>query len=299
VFGEEELEKFRAAGRIASEVRRWVEGRVKAGMRVIDLCEEVEREIRARRGEPAFPCNVDINEVGAHYTSPPGDELTIPEESIVKVDIGVHVDGYVADTATTIALSSAYSFMKEAVEEALNQALKVLSPGVKVSEIGLTIQRTIEGMGLKPIRNLTGHSVGRYLVHTGKHIPNVGSLNGARIEVGEIYAVEPFATLREGGGMVVNGPCGNIYRVSKRKLPKEAEARRLMEYILERFKTLPFTPRWLVGLDIVSNPLKVFRMLVEKRFISCYPMLIEKNLKPVVQAEHTVLVLKDGVEVLT
>jgi methionyl aminopeptidase len=299
MFSEEELEKFRAAGRIASEVRRHVENKVKAGMKILELCEQVEREIRARGGEPAFPCNVDVNEIGAHYTSPPGDSSIIPEDSVVKVDIGVHVDGYVADTAITIVLSSAFTFMKEAVEEALNQALKVLSPRVKVSEVGLTIQKTIESRGLKPIRNLTGHSVGRFLVHTGKHIPNVGSLNGARIEAGEIYAVEPFATLREGDGMVVNGPCGNIYRASKRKLPKNGDARRLMKYILEKFKTLPFTPRWLTGLSIIPNPLREFRKLVDGRYISCYPILIEKSFKPVVQAEHTVLVLKDEVEVLT
>lgn len=289
----EELEKLRLAGRIASTVRRWAAGRVKPGRSLLELCEEVEAEIRRRGGEPAFPCNIDLNEVSAHYTPLTGEE-TIPEEGIVKVDIGVHVEGYIADTATSICLSSEYDLLRRAAEEALKEGIKAMRAGVKVSEVGLVIQQTIEGFGLKPVRNLTGHGIGRYLVHTGKHIPNVGSLNGLRLEAGEVYALEPFVTLGEAAGEVVSGPCGNIYHVSKRKLPKSGRARDLMEEILERFSTLPFTPRWLSPVQE-----EAFSLLVKQRFITCYPMLVERTRKPVAQAEHTVFVLEDGVEVLT
>ena len=294
MFDEEEVEKLRLAGRIASEVRRWAAGRVRPGKPLLELCEEVEGEIRRRGGEPAFPCNIDINEVGAHYTPPSGEQATIPENSIVKVDLGVHVEGYIADTAVSVCLSPEYEILRKAAEEALKAGIQAMRAGVRVSEVGFAIQKTIEGFGLKPIRNLTGHSIGRYLIHTGKHIPNVGGMDGLRVEEGELYAIEPFVTLRSAAGEVVGGPCGNIYRVSKRKLPKEREERRLMEEILERFSTLPFTSRWLKEASS-----QAFKELVRGKYVSCYPMLVEKTGKPVAQAEHTVLVLKDGVEVLT
>ncbi|RLI14202.1 MAG: type II methionyl aminopeptidase [Candidatus Hecatellales archaeon] len=299
MLDEEEVEKLRLAGRIASQVRRWAEGRVKPGKPLIELCEEVEGEIRRRGGEPAFPCNLDINEVGAHYTPPPGEGAVIPEGALVKVDIGVHVEGYIADTAVSVCLSSEYGLLKEAAEEALEAGIETMKAGVKVSEVGFAIQKTIERLGLKPIRNLTGHSIGRYLIHTGKHIPNVGSMNGLKVEPGELYALEPFVTLRDAAGEVVSGPCGNIYRVSKRKLPKNGEARRLMQEILDSFSTLPFTFRWLTPRGNPKVLSEAFNLLLKQRYISCYSMLIERTGKPVAQAEHTVLVLRDGVEVLT
>ena len=78
---------------------------VREGMRILDVCEKAETLIHKRGGTPAFPCNVSVNEVAAHYTSPPQDTQRIPENSLVKIDLGVHVDGYIADTATTICLT--------------------------------------------------------------------------------------------------------------------------------------------------------------------------------------------------
>jgi methionyl aminopeptidase len=299
MLDEEEVEKLRLAGRIASQVRRWVEGRVKPGKSLLELCEEVEGEIRRRGGEPAFPCNLDLNDVGAHYTPSPGETATIPEGALVKVDIGVHVEGYIADTAVSVCLSPEYEILREAAERALEAGIKAMRAGVKVSEVGFAIQKTIEGLGLKPVRNLTGHSIGRYFIHTGKYIPNVGSMDGLRIEPGELYALEPFVTLRDAAGEVVSGPCGNIYRVLKRRPPKAGNAKGLMQEILDRFPTLPFTPRWLTGWGNLQGLLEAFKLLLKQRYVSCYPMLIEKAGRPVAQAEHTVLVLRDGVEILT
>lgn len=295
MFSGEELEKLRLAGKIASKVRRWVESKVKPGLNVLTLCQMVEMEIERLGGKPAFPCNVDINEVGAHYTAPPEETLTIPENAVVKVDLGVHVDGYIADTAVTVCLSPEYEFMKAAAERALEKAVSLAKPGVKVSTLGAAIQQTIEAMGFKPIRNLTGHSIGRFLIHTGTSIPNVSSLNGARLKPGEIYAIEPFVTLREAEGKVLSGPCGNIYRILKPRPPKEEPAKSVMMQILKRFRSLPFTPRWLEG----GNAQEGFKYLVEKRYVACYPMLVEASGKPVAQAEHTILILKDRVEVTT
>ena len=104
----EDLKKYQIAGKIAKEVREEIKKTVKEGMPLIDICEKVENWIRAKGGKPAFPCNVSINEIAAHYTSPLNDQQIVPEKAIVKIDIGVHVDGYIADTATTINFNPEY-----------------------------------------------------------------------------------------------------------------------------------------------------------------------------------------------
>ena len=299
MFTEDEVEKLRKAGKIASEVRRWTENFVKEGMKVIEVCEAVEAEIRKRGGEPAFPCNVDINEVGAHYTSPPNDKTVIPKNSIVKVDIGVHVDGYIADTATTICFNYELSNLKEAVEEALTVAVKTVKAGVKVSRIGEVIQATIERYGLKPIRNLTGHEIGRFTIHGGAHIPNVGSLNGYKIEEGKVYAIEPFATTAEGEGEIEENGVGFIYRILKEKPPKSGEEKVLFKKLKENFKTLPFALRWALKVSPTEDFYEVFGRLVKARYVFSYPILVEKRKQPIAQAEHTLIVLRDRVEVTT
>ena len=116
---EEDLQKQQRACKIAREIREEMRRTVREGMPIIDICEKVESLTREKGGKPAFPCNVSVNEVAAHYTSPPEDKRTIPERSIVKVDIGVHVDGYIADTATSVCFDPEYDDMVITAEEAL------------------------------------------------------------------------------------------------------------------------------------------------------------------------------------
>ncbi|MEM3737344.1 MAG: type II methionyl aminopeptidase [Candidatus Bathyarchaeia archaeon] len=295
----EELEKLRKAGKIASEVRSYAERCVREGVRILDICESLEEEIRRRGAKPAFPCNIGIDWVGAHYTSPLGDTSCIPPNSLVKVDIGAHIDGYISDTAISICLNPEYMVLKQATEEALRAALKVIKPGMKTSEVGAVIQNTIQKYGLKVIRNLTGHGISRYIIHTGKVLPNVGMPIGPRLEEGEIYGVEPFATTQKGGGLVFEDKSVHIYRVIKEKQPKGESARGILQYIRENYRTLPFAKRWIFKAFPREDTNAAFEELVEGRFIRGYPVLVESKREPIAQSEHTILVTRDGCEVLT
>ena len=300
MFSEDELEYLRKAGRIASEVRKWSEQFVKEDMKIIDVCEGVENEIIKRGGQPAFPCNVDVNEIGAHYTSPPNDESIIPQNSIVKVDIGVHVNGYIADTATSICFNLEYSPLQQATDESLEAAMKVVGSGVKISTIGETIQNVIERKyDLKPIRNLTGHGLGRYTLHEGTHIPNVATFDQCRFEDYGVYAVEPFATTRYGSGEVSEKGNGNIYRIIKDKLPKSGEAELLLATLKKNFSYLPFALRWVAKISPVKDFRDAFNTLLKRRCVMNYPLFVEKNSEPVSQSEHTIIVFKDHVEITT
>ncbi len=296
---EEAFQKYVKAGRIAAKVREEMRRTVSEGMRIIDVCEKAESLIRESGGKPAFPCNVSINEVAAHSTSPPQDKRTVPENSIVKVDIGAHVNGYIADTAVTVCFNPEYESLVRSAEEALETALKLLRPGLSITRLGSAIQKSIEMQGFKPISNLTGHQVGRYLVHAGKALPNVFHLSMSRVQVGEVYAVEPFVTVPNAAGKVRGGKEAHIFRFRKRKSLKNDYAKRLLNYIEKNFRTLPFSERWLQGCVPASHYSTAFSELLSSKSLMAYPVFIEASRKPVTQAEHTVVIAKDGCHVLT
>lgn len=274
-------------------------GFVREGMSIIQICERAEALIRKKGGKPAFPCNVSVNEITAHYTSPPGDERKIPEKSIVKVDIGAHVDGYVADTAVTVCFNPEHISLVETAEQALKTAIANIRPNMPASRVGASIEKAVKSRGFKPISNLTGHSMGRYLIHAGTSIPNVSQMSFSKINLGEVYAVEPFVTLPDAAGRVEDTEEVTIFRLLKPKSVKSWHAKKLLRYIESNFRTLPFAQRWLKGVVPKEHYHAAFRELLASKAVMGYPVFVEASRRPVAQAEHTVLVIEEGCVVLT
>jgi methionyl aminopeptidase len=298
-YDEEALEKFRLSGKILRESREEIRNFVREDMPILQVCEKAEGLIREKGGKPAFPCNVSINEVAAHYTSPPYDEQRIPEKAVVKVDMGVHVDGYVTDTACTICFNPEHKSMQTAAEHALAAAIENIHGDMATSQIGVIIEKNIKNLGFKPISNLTGHSVGRYLIHAGTSIPNVMQITFGKVKSGRVYAIEPFVTVPEAVGRVENSPEVTIFRLVKAKSMKNTYAKKLLKYIDENFRTLPFAERWLKGAVPENQRREAFKELLKRKAVMGYPVFIEVSRKPVTQAEHTVFITEDGCEVLT
>jgi len=298
-YDQEALEKFRLSGKILRETREEMKLFVRENMPIIQVCEKAEALIREKGANPAFPCNVSINEVAAHYTSPPNDVQRIPEKALAKVDIGVHVDGYVTDTACTVCFNPEYKSMQSAAEHALKVAIDNIHSGMSTSKIGEIIEKSIRNRGFKPIANLTGHSVGRYLVHAGISIPNVAQISLAKVKAGEIYAIEPFVTLPDAVGRVENSSEITIFRLVKTKSVKNPYAKQLLKYIEENFRTLPFAERWLKSVVPTDQHHEAFKELRKSKAVMGYPVFIEVSRKPVTQAEHTLLITENGCEVLT
>ena len=296
---EEVLKKYLQAGRIASRVREEIASQVHAGMPVIEICERVESLTRKLGGKPAFPCNVSINEVAAHYTSPPGDTLRVPEKALVKVDIGVHVDGYIADTAVTVNLGSEHEVLVQAAEAALKRALDSVHAGMKIGRLGALIENTIKLYGCKPISNLTGHSIDRYRIHAGKSLPNVSHIFSGTISAGEVYAIEPFTTLKKARGWVREAREYTIFRFLRRKSLKDARASALLNFIFKNYRTLPFAERWLWKRLSRAKYGDAFKRLLASGCIMAYPVFVEESNMPVAQAEHTVIVLENECIVIT
>jgi methionyl aminopeptidase len=295
----ETMDNYARSGRILSQVREFVRTMPLQGKPLLEICEDVEGKIREFGAGPAFPCNVGINEVAAHYTSPWNDASSIPPGSLVKIDFGVELDGFITDTAITISLNPAYDSMIVAAEAALQEALAAVAPGRKLSDIGSVIERCIQRYGYQPIRNLTGHKIDRYTIHAGKSVPNVSGMENGRFEAGEIYALEPFVTFRNAEGAVRDGDAVYIYRYVRGKGAKSQEASKLLQYVHETYKTMPFASRWIFKDWRERRTEAAFQELIKERCIAGYPVLVEASGKPVAQAEHTIIVTRDGCKVLT
>ena len=293
------LDSYIKAGQIAAATRKEVQGIIKEGVSILEVCEWVESKIRRRGGTPAFPCNVCVNEIAAHYSSPPKDTKTIPKDSIVKIDLGVHVNGYIADTAVTVSLNPEFDGMVYAINETLKQAVNTIRPGIRTDQIGKTVQDEIERYGFKPIWNLTGHQLGRYVLHTGKSIPNVPKFGLAKLNVDEVFAVEPFLTLPSGGGEVFSADYSHIFRLQKEKGARSVNARKFLEAIKNKCGSLPFSRRWLDGVLPEMEADEAFSELLAVKSVMAYPILVELRGKIVAQAEHTVIVTEGGCLVTT
>jgi methionyl aminopeptidase len=166
-------------------------------------------------------------------------------------------------------------------------------------KLGTLIESTIKSRGFKPISNLTGHQVGRYVIHTGTSVPNVPQLSLTKLKLGGVYAIEPFVTVHDAAGRVEDGDESTIFRFVKSRSTKDAYAKRLLRYIQDNFRTLPFAERWLRNAVPEDHYRQAFSELLSSKALMDYPVFLEASRKTVAQAEHTVLIVENGCIVLT
>ncbi|HUL39684.1 MAG TPA: type II methionyl aminopeptidase [Methanomassiliicoccales archaeon] len=293
---EHELACLRKAGAISKEARELGASLVKEGGRLLDVAEEVEALIIRKGARPAFPVNIGINDVAAHYTPSTGDKAVFSAGDVVKVDVGAHVDGYVGDTAITVEVGTKnWEPLLEASEKALRMALDMVGDGVPVSSLGRTIETAIKDAGFRPVTNLTGHGMKRYSLHAGLTIPNINDGSTAKVKSDMVVAIEPFAT--NGGGQVYNERAGNIFRVLKERPLRDKDAAELFKLISSNFGSLPFCERWCTSL--MPGAPGLLRTLVRHGLISSYAVLREVKVGMVSQAEHTILINGDRREITT
>lgn len=307
-------EMYEKAGNIVAKVRKRATEMVKEDLKVLDLVEFTEQEIRNLGGEPAFPCNISINEITAHYTSPSQDKTVLKIGDLVKIDLGAHVDGYIADSASTVIVGGnldaspkethlseeemqMQTKMIKTVNEALDNAISTIKDGVNVGKIGEVVEQTVTAENLKPVSNLTGHSMERYILHSGLSIPNIKEENTHKIREGDVLAIEPFVT--NGVGRVTDMNEAYIFRFLRDRPLRMAQARKMLQEIAINYRNLPFAGRWLEE-SIKSRQYNlILKNLISSRALYPYHVLKEKSNARVAQAEHTVIVEPDGCEIIT
>lgn len=278
-------ENILKAGKIASEVKKFARTIIKKNIPLLEIAEKIEDKIKELGGIPAFPTNLSINNIAAHYTPSYNDETKA--NGLLKIDLGVHIDGWTADTAFSLDLENSDQNKKliSATEKALDQAQKKINVGVTTSEIGKVIQETIESQNFAPIINLSGHEMKQYELHAGLTIPNVNDNKNFELKKG-LYAIEPFAST--GSGKIHDGKLSGIYMVIDEKNPRSPLAREVLEFIIKEYKTLPFCSRWIVK-KFTPKALFALKQLEDNENLHHFPQLVENSNAIVAQAENTIL----------
>ncbi|MGI0062625.1 MAG: type II methionyl aminopeptidase [Nitrosotalea sp.] len=294
-----QLQDYINAGKIASEVRENARRKNHVGSTLEEICNSVEKEITNKGGKCAFPVNVSLNEIAAHYTAEPNDKIIVKDTDLLKIDLGVQINGYIADTAVTVCYDPKYDFLVQAAESALREAMSMIRVGAKSSDVGKTIENTAKQMGGIPIANLSGHSLEQYTIHAGKSVPNIWSIGSFSFQSTEAYACEPFVTTPDGSGFVREGKIRNIFSLVTRKRTKDEEANKMIDFIWQKFNMLPFALRWFIPEYDEKTARDLLDRLIKNKVVRAYPILVESKGERVAQAEHTFIPQENGVLITT
>ncbi|MHA1146923.1 MAG: type II methionyl aminopeptidase [Promethearchaeota archaeon] len=295
------IDSLKKAGQIAQEVKKFIKPKIKVDVKGLEIVDSIEAKIIELGGSIAFPANLCINNIAAHYTSPiKDDNLTIKEGDLVKVDLGVHIEGYIVDTAFTVSFSDAPELENiiQATETAVDAAKMMAKPDAHTQQIGKKIEGIVKGFKYNPIKELGGHQVERWIVHGAKSLPELGNQGGDKMDIGDVFAVEVFASTGEGS--VHNTKYSYIYEMNpyagrvplRRKVSKQ-----VLGYIKKNYNTLPFAERWLS--KEFRGVLFGLQELVQTGKIRIDYVLSEKKEAYVAQTEETILITEEGFEQLT
>lgn len=288
------MKDFIKAGKITREAILFAKDEICEGVNVYDYVKSIEDKIYSLGAKLAFPVNVSVDSDAAHDTADYKGERVFKKGELVKVDVGAQVNGYVGDSAFTKEVkTNKYSELIKASGKALSAALKIIKPGVEIGEIGKVIEKKIKSYGFKPIKNLGGHGLDIYNLHAGLFIPNYNNHDSKRLKEGDMIAVEPFAT--NGKGRVVNSNRVKIHSLIVKKPVRSLSAKKLLKFIKEEFKTLPFAQHHLYDKFSESVVKLGMRELMQRGILHSYPVLREAGNGFVSQAEHTLLVKKEPI----
>jgi methionyl aminopeptidase len=287
--------KILQAGKIASDSKKYSKSIIKKNIPLLEIAEKIEAKIIEFGGKPAFPVNISIDNVAAHYT-PFYDDKTLAH-GLLKVDLGAQVDGWISDTAFSIDLENSDENKKliEASEKALENAIKNFKKDKTINSVGAEIAETIESFGFSPIINLGGHGLEKEDFHAKPFIPNFDNRKNILITE-SLYAIEPFVTT--GSGKVHEGNPSGIYQLISEKNIRNPAARELLLFIINEYKKFPFCSRWLVkkfGTKILIS----LKQLEANGNLHQFPQLIETKNAKVSQSEDTILLTAKEIIVTT
>ena len=303
---DEMISKYTKAANIFMEIEPILTQIVVKRAKILDIAEKIEDEIIKRGGKPAFPVNIAIGDIAAHYTPNPEEKTVIPEDKIIKIDIGVHVDGYICDAARSFYFGGddEKKRMIEVAKNAVDKAISMLKAGVDLAEIGGAIEDLVKEAGFKVVRNLHGHKLEKWVVHGDKEFPVVAGAERTIAEENEVYAIEVFVT--NGDGEVRTTDDIRIYSlISLEKLPRRIPlhvkvARQVFRWIQKERRTLPFSLRWVAKVFGIGSAKLALASLTRLGLLLVYPVLKEtKEGSDIAQWEETVLVTKNGAKVLS
>lgn len=285
-MNQETIKKYQRAGKIAAKVLQYGKTLIKPGAQIKETLDKIEEKVHQLGGELAFPAQISLNETAAH-ACPDLNDTTILTDQVVKLDVGAHVDGYVGDNALTVDLSQKYTELVKASQEALNNALKIIAPGTTLGEVGKAIEETITSYGYKPVRNLSGHGLGHFQIHTKPSIPNFNNNSTTPLETDMAIAIEPFAST--GAGMIKQQGVATVFEPIREAPVRDLTTRKIQQHI-KTYHGLPFAKRWLEKKFTTPKTNFALRRLTNLNVIKAHPPLVDVENGMISQAEHSVIV---------
>ncbi|KAJ1679897.1 Methionine aminopeptidase 2, partial [Spiromyces aspiralis] len=312
---------LRRAAEVHRQVRKYAQSIIKPGVDLTNIAEKIENgtrtlvEAKGHKAGIGFPTGLSLNHCAAHYTPNAGDKVTVKEDDVLKIDIGVHVNGRIVDSAFTMAWNSKYDKLLEAVKDATNTGIREAGIDVRLSDVGAAIEEVMESYEVeldgkvypvKSVRNLCGHNIRDYIIHGDKSVPIVKSTDHRRMEEGELFAIETFGTTGR-GWLVDEGPCSHYSlnwdhdAATLNKLVngcKVTKAKSLYNTIQNNFGTIPFCRRYLDRLGETKYLLGL-KDLVNNDVVTEHPPLYDVRGSYVAQFEHTLILRPNVKEVLS
>ncbi|KAL1757352.1 methionine aminopeptidase 2-like protein [Schizophyllum commune] len=311
---DETYQNIRKGAEVHRQVRQYAQRTIKPGMTMTEIANLIEDGTRALVEENGleagigFPTGLSLNNCAAHYTPNAGDTIVLQQGDVMKVDIGVQVKGRIVDSAFTMTFEPTYDKLLEAVKAATNTGIREAGIDARLGEIAGAIQETMESyevevngklIPVKPIANLSGHSIDRYTIHAGKSVCLVKNDDQTKMEEGEYFAIETFGST--GRGRVVDGgECSHYARkVDAPHVPlRLTTAKSLLKSINKNFGTIPFCRRYLDRIG-ESKYLLALNHLVQQGIVEDYPPLYDQQGSMTAQFEHTILLRPTVKEVVS
>lgn len=296
--------ELRHAAEAHRQTRQYMQSYIKPGMSMIQICEELETTARRLIGENgleaglAFPTGCSLNHCAAHYTPNAGDTTVLQYDDVCKIDFGTHIKGRIIDCAFTLAFNSKYDKLLEAVKDATNTGIREAGIDVRLCDIGAAIQEVMESYEVeldgktyqvKSIRNLNGHSISPYRIHSGKTVPIVKGGESTRMEENEFYAIETFGST--GRGLVHDDmDCSHYMKnFDAPYVPLRLQSsKQLLGTINKHFSTLAFCKRWLDRAGATKYQMAL-KDLCDKGVVEAYPPLCDIKGCYTAQYEHTIM----------
>ncbi|KAK7203315.1 peptidase M24A methionine aminopeptidase [Myxozyma melibiosi] len=308
------LNDLRKAAETHRKVRQYAQKYIRPGLTTTEIAETIENAARAlAEGDGleagvGFPTGLSLNHVAAHYTPNAGDTTVLQYDDVMKVDIGVHVNGRIVDSAFTVSFDPKYDKLLEAVKDATNTGVREAGIDVRMSDIGAAIQEVMESYEaefdgkthqVKAIRNLNGHNIRHYLIHGDKSVPIVKNNDQTKMEEGETFAIETFGSTGK-GYVHSSGECSHYSRdADAGHVPLRLnKAKTLLSTIDKNFGTLPFCRRYLDRLG-EDKYLLALKNLVQAGVINEYPPLVDVKGCKTAQFEHTIVLRPTCKEVVS
>jgi methionyl aminopeptidase len=303
------IKSLEYAASIHKEVRRTLQPYLKPGISFEEIAkiiesktEELSNQSKSINKGIGFPVGLSVNECAAHFHPKPNDSIKLGKDDILKIDFGTEANGWIIDSAFTICFDAKYDNLLTAVNEATNTGIKNIGIDVDIGDWGKQIQEVMESYEVtidgktypvKAIGNLGGHNIIQGIIHGGMFLPSVDMKDrlpkNYRFQEG-VYAVETFGST---GANTVNeiGEC-TLYRLNPNMFKntnglKLDTTKKLLFDINKKFKTLPFTDRYLINQPNYKTNLKI---LSNNNYIHAYPPLCANKNDWTAQYEHTVYI---------